>query len=135
MGGGVRGGISLALILAVANVPELSEYSSILIGYTFIAVLLSGMVCGLGLPAVMNAFYYNPNEEKTGFKGWYQRLCNKMNRKGFKYIIGEDAQGYETIIVYQPEALIDVKADDGIAAVHNPERVQEVKRLESPDNF
>jgi len=37
-------------------VPELSEYSRILIGYTFIAVLLSGMVCGLGLPAVMNAF-------------------------------------------------------------------------------
>ena len=82
--GGVRGGISLALILAVANVPELSQYSSILIGYTFISVLLSGIVCGLGLPAVMNAFYYNPSEEKQGFKGWYQRMCNKMNRKGFK---------------------------------------------------
>ncbi len=53
--GGVRGGISLALILAVANVPALSPYSSILIGYTFISVLLSGVVCGLGLPAVMNA--------------------------------------------------------------------------------
>ena len=46
--GGVRGGISLALILAVANIPELREYSSILIGYTFIVVLLSGLVCGLG---------------------------------------------------------------------------------------
>ncbi|NUL20582.1 sodium:proton antiporter, partial [Agrobacterium tumefaciens] len=54
--GGVRGGISLALILAVANIPALSPYSSILIGYTFISVLLSGVVCGLGLPAVMNAF-------------------------------------------------------------------------------
>ena len=54
--GGVRGGISLALILAVANIPQLREYSSILIGYTFISVLLSGVVCGLGLPAVMNAF-------------------------------------------------------------------------------
>lgn len=133
--GGVRGGISLALILAVANIPQLSEYSSILIGYTFISVLLSGLVCGLGLPAVMNAFYYNPNEETEGFKGWYQRLCHKMNRKGFQYIVGEDATGNETITIYNPDAFVDVKADDGVAAVHNPEKVQEVKRLESPGNF
>ncbi|OTG69248.1 sodium:proton antiporter [Acinetobacter sp. ANC 4470] len=133
--GGVRGGISLALILAVANIPELSKYSSILIGYTFIAVLLSGLVCGLGLPAVMNAFYYNPNEETTGFKGWYQRLCHKMNKKGFQYIVGEDANGNETITVYNPDALIDKKADDGVAVMHNPEKVHVVKRLESPDNF
>ena len=93
--GGVRGGISLALILAVANIPQLAEYSSILIGYTFIAVLLSGVVCGLGLPAVMNAFYYNPHQETTGFKGWYQRMCHKMNRKGFQYRVSEDAQGRE----------------------------------------
>ncbi len=133
--GGVRGGISLALILAVANIPELSEYSSILVGYTFIAVLLSGVVCGLGLPAVMNAFYYNPNEETTGFKGWYQRMCHKMNKKGFQYIVGEDASGNETITVYNPDALIDEKAEDGVAVMHNPEKVQVVKRLESPDNF
>ncbi|WP_180063455.1 sodium:proton antiporter [Acinetobacter sp. YH16042] len=133
--GGVRGGISLALILAVANIPELSEYSSILIGYTFIAVLMSGLVCGLGLPAVMNAFYYNPNEETKGFKGWYQRMCHKMNKKGFQYIVGEDIHGNETITVYNPEALIDTKADDGVAAVHNPEKVQEVRRLENPENF
>ncbi|AUZ05417.2 Na(+)/H(+) antiporter [Vitreoscilla sp. C1] len=69
--GGVRGGISLALILAVANMPPLSKYSDILIGYTFVCVLLSGLVCGLGLPGVMNAFYYNPDEPKTGFSGWY----------------------------------------------------------------
>ena len=133
--GGGRGGISLALILAVANIPELSEYSSILIGYTFIAVLLSGLVCGLGLPAVMNAFYYNPNEETTGFKGWYQRLCHKMNKKGFQYIVGEDANGNETITVYNPDDLIDEKAEDGVAVMHNPEKVKVVKRLESPDNF
>lgn len=133
--GGVRGGISLALILAVANVPQLKEYSSILVGYTFIVVLLSGVVCGLGLPAVMNAFYYNPNEEKEGWKGWYQRMCHKMNRKGFQYIIGEDANGNEIITVYKPESLIDEKDEDGVAAVHNPEKVHEVKRLESPDNF
>ena len=133
--GGVRGGISLALILAVANVPELSKYSSILIGYTFISVLLSGIVCGLGLPAVMNAFYYNPSEEKQGFKGWYQRMCNKMNRKGFKYIVGEDAYGNETIVIYNPEAIVDQKTDDGVATVHHPSKAQEVKRLENPNNF
>ncbi len=133
--GGVRGGISLALILAVANVPELSQYSSILIGYTFISVLLSGIVCGLGLPAVMNAFYYNPSEEKQGFKGWYQRMCNKMNRKGFKYIVGEDAYGNETIIIYNPEDIVDQKTDDGVASVHHPSKAQEVKRLENPNNF
>lgn len=83
----------------------------------------------------MNAFYYNPNEETEGFKGWYQRLCHKMNRKGFQYIVGEDATGNETITIYNPDAFVDVKADDGVAAVHNPEKVQEVKRLESPGNF
>ena len=133
--GGVRGGISLALILAVANIPQLSEYSSILIGYTFISVLLSGLVCGLGLPAVMNAFYYNPNEQTTGFKGWYQRMCHKLNRKGFRYIVGEDVKGNETITVFQPEILIDQKDADGVATVHHPDKVQEVKRLENPDNF
>lgn len=133
--GGVRGGISLALILAVANVPELAEYSSILVGYTFIVVLLSGLVCGLGLPAVMNAFYYNPNEAKEGFRGWYQRMCHKMNRKKFQYLVGEDRHGNEIITVYKPENLIDEKAEDGVASLHNPEKVQEVKRLENPKNF
>ncbi|ENX10056.1 cation:proton antiporter [Acinetobacter courvalinii] len=133
--GGVRGGISLALILAVANIPQLSPYSSILIGYTFISVLLSGVVCGLGLPAVMNAFYYNPNEEKEGLKGFYQRMCNKMNRRGFKYIIGEDTLGRETITIYNPEILLDQKTEDGVATMHHPNKREEVKRLENPDNF
>ncbi len=133
--GGVRGGISLALILAVANIPELSQYSSILIGYTFISVLLSGVVCGLGLPAVMNAFYYNPSEETQGLKGFYQRMCNKMNRRGFKYIVGEDAVGRETITIYNPEILLDQKTEDGVATMHHPNKREEVKRLENPDNF
>lgn len=133
--GGVRGGISLALILAVANIPQLEAYSSILVGYTFIVVLLSGLVCGLGLPAVMNAFYYNPEEDTQGFKGWYQRMCHKLNRKGFQYIVGEDVKGNETITIFQPEILIDQKDIDGVATVHHPDKVQEVKRLENPDNF
>ncbi len=133
--GGVRGGISLALILAVANIPQLSEYSSILIGYTFIVVLLSGLVCGLGLPAVMNAFYHNPHEETVGWRGYYQRLCNKMNRKGFKYIVTEDEKGAETILIYQPEKLSDTASHDGIAVMHDPNKVQEVKKLENPKNF
>lgn len=100
--GGVRGGISLALILSVSNVPQLQPYSAYLVGYTFIVVLLSGVVCGLGLPAVMNAFYHNPNAPTTGFAGWYQRVVNCFNRKGFKYVIGEDEEGNEVISRYQP---------------------------------
>ena len=133
--GGVRGGISLALILAVANIPELNAYSSILIGYTFISVLLSGVVCGLGLPAVMNAFYYNPNEATEGLKGFYQRMCNKVNRRGFKYIVGEDAEGRETITIYNPEILLDEKTEDGVTTMHHPNKREEVKRLENPKNF
>lgn len=58
-----------------------------------------------------------------------------MNKKGFQYIVGEDAYGNETITVYNPDALIDKKADDGVAVMHNPEKVHAVKRMESPDNF
>lgn len=61
---------------------------------------MSGVVCGLGLPAVMNAFYHNPNEETKGFKGWYQRQCHKLNRKGFKYEVIDNANGTQTIRVY-----------------------------------
>ncbi|MDO4700830.1 MAG: cation:proton antiporter [Moraxella sp.] len=101
--GGVRGGISLALILAVANVPQLSQYTNILIGYTFIVVLLSGVVCGLGLPAVINAFYYNPDEPKTGFMGWYQGVIHKiMNRSKRLYILQEDQDGNQVIALYEP---------------------------------
>ena len=98
--GGVRGGISLALILAVLNEPSLKDYASIILGYTYISVLMSGVVCGLGLPAVMNAFYHNPDEETKGFKGWYQRQCHKMNRKGFKYEVIDNDNGTQTIRVY-----------------------------------
>ncbi|WP_375540335.1 cation:proton antiporter [Moraxella nasovis] len=101
--GGVRGGISLALILAVANTPQLQPYTNVLIGYTFIAVLLSGVVCGLGLPAVINAFYYNPNEVQTGFAGWYQCIMHKiMNRSDRLYVLNEDKFGNQTISLYEP---------------------------------
>lgn len=100
--GGVRGAISLALILAVCNMPALSAYANILIGYTFVSVLLSGIVCGLGLPAVINAFYHNPNEHHSGFLGWYQRMCHKLNRKGFRYQVETDQEGHERITVYNP---------------------------------
>lgn len=135
--GGVRGGISLALILAVANMPAVSGYSDILIGYTFICVLLSGVVCGLGLPQVMNAFYYNPNEPKEGFAGWYQRMCYKLNRKGFQYIMDEDEQGNEIISIYDPRVLMqNPKIKGEIRSDKTVEEVEaEVKRLEHPDNF
>ncbi|MBP6115312.1 MAG: sodium:proton antiporter [Neisseriaceae bacterium] len=140
--GGVRGGISLALILAVANMPQLAEYSDILIGYTFICVLLSGLVCGLGLPGVMNAFYYNPDEPKTGFMGWYQRMCHKMNRSGLQYVVTEDADGKEIISVYNPECLHDEPeaiTPETVAseAIENTPRdvAKKVKQLEDPSNF
>lgn len=102
--GGVRGAISLALILAVINVPAVEPYASLILGYTFISVLLSGVVCGLGLPHVMNAFYHNPNEPTEGFSGWYQKLCHKMNRKGFKYSVARRAGSTEEIIsIYDEE--------------------------------
>lgn len=133
--GGVRGGISLALILAVANIPALSPYSSILIGYTFISVLLSGVVCGLGLPAVMNAFYYNPNEERNGVKGAYQRLCHKMNRRGFKYVVTEDLDGKEIIKIYNPELITNKKSEDTKTEIYHPEKEKEVEQLQNPNNF
>ena len=98
----VRGAISLALVLAVINVPAIAPYASVVLGYTFISVLLSGVVCGLGLPSVMNAFYYNPNEPKEGFAGWYQKICHKMNRKGFKYTVASGPGG-ESVSIYNPE--------------------------------
>ncbi|MDX8273134.1 hypothetical protein SLK22_18280, partial [Acinetobacter pittii] len=64
-----------------------------------------------------------------------QRLCHKMNRRGFQYIVGEDALGRETITVYNPDILVDQKTEDGIATMHDPNKLQEVKRFESPDNF
>lgn len=138
--GGVRGGISLALILAVANMPQLAEYSDILIGYTFICVLLSGLVCGLGLPGVMNAFYYNPDEPKKGFAGWYQRMCHKMNRTGLQYVVTEDANGRESIVVYNPECLatepeiVNEEETEGVEE-DTTDLAAKVKRLEDPQNF
>lgn len=139
--GGVRGGISLALILAVANIPQLAEYSSILIGYTFTCVLLSGLVCGLGLPGVMNAYYHNPNEPKTGFAGWYQRMCHKMNYSGIQYIVTDDDNGQEVISVYNPECLVDesvqITNDDDLILVEEvqAELASKVKQLEDTENF
>ncbi len=102
--GGVRGGISLALILAVANVPQLQPYTNVLIGYTFIVVLLSGVVCGLGLPVIINVFYHNPYEPTKGFMGFYQRLAHKMNKSGKKYVIAEDKHGNQMISCYTPSS-------------------------------
>lgn len=104
--GGVRGAISLALILSVSNVAQLQPYSGFLVGYTFIVVLMSGVISGLGLPAVMNAFYYNPDAPSKGFAGWYQRLCDRFNRKGYKYTILEDYDGNEVIQRYQPPPVV-----------------------------
>lgn len=136
--GGVRGGISLALILSVANVPALQPYSGYLVGYVFIVVLLSGVVCGLGLPAVMNAFYHNPNAPTEGFAGWYQRFVNHFNRKGFKYVVGEDKYGNELISRYQPAPMViqDDPCAVGIAVPHpKVEDTDEHDELKNPKSF
>lgn len=134
--GGVRGAISLALILSVSNVEVLQPYSSFLVGYTFIAVLLSGVVCGLGLPAVMNAFYYNPNVETEGFKGWYQRMAYKLNQKGYKYIVGEDEKGNETIKRYQPVPVVIQPTESAGVGIAVPQMMPtSEKDIDHPNGF
>ncbi|MFT0213266.1 sodium:proton antiporter [Pseudomonas sp. F1_0610] len=145
---GVRGAISLALILAVANLPVLKEYSEILLGYVFFSVLFSGLVCGLGLPQVINAFYHNENEDTKGFKGYYQRFCHKFNRSGVKYHIvdtplGESVQVYNTEVVSEQIVKETVagesettRNDAHVQAQEEYQAVQkEVDRLENPENF
>lgn len=135
--GGVRGAISLALILSVANVEQLRPYSSFLVGYTFIVVLMSGVVCGLGLPSVMNAFYHNPNAPTQGLAGWYQRLCNKLNRQGYKYVIDEDEYGNEIIQRYHPASVTIHNTESksvGLAVPHQ-EHIANDKDLNNPNNF
>ena len=116
--------------------PALAKYSDILIGYTFICVLLSGVVCGLGLPEVLNAFYYNPNEPKKGFRGWYQRQCHRFNRSGVMYTIEDRADGTEYISVYNPVAVAKSSSDPSEEITLTPEELkQKVDKLENPDNF
>lgn len=133
--GGVRGAISLALILSVANVEVLQPYSSFLVGYTFISVLLSGVVCGLGLPAVMNAFYHNPNIVTTGFKGWYQQQVMRFNRKGYQYVVDEDALGNEVIRRYQPIAIDILPTGNANVAIAVPKKVETATPVDSPNSF
>ncbi|MDN8361269.1 hypothetical protein QZK58_18300, partial [Acinetobacter baumannii] len=46
-----------------------------------------------------------------------------------------DALGRETITIFNPDVIVDQKTEDGIATMHDPNKLQEVKRFESPDNF
>ena len=133
--GGVRGAISLALILSVSNIEALQPYSGFLVGYTFIVVLMSGVVCGLGLPPVMNAFYYNPNEPKTGFKGWYQRQVNRFNRKGYHYVVDEDEYGNKVIRRYQPTAFEIHPSNHDNVAIAVPQKPDQPAHVDSPNSF
>ena len=49
--------------------------------------------------------------------------------------MGEDSLGRETITIYNPEILLDHKADDGVTTLHDPNKRDEVRRLENPNNF
>ncbi|MBP6563820.1 MAG: sodium:proton antiporter, partial [Neisseriaceae bacterium] len=78
---------------------------------------------------------------KTGFAGWYQRQCHKMNRSGLQYVVTEDADGKESIAVFNPECLGDNAEKtvdtptDGTAGASEGTLAQKVKQLEDPNNF
>lgn len=48
-------------------------------------------------------------KKRKGLKAFYQKLCHKMNRRGFQYIVGEDALGRETITIFNPDVIVDQK--------------------------
>lgn len=74
-------------------------------------------------------------KKRKGLKAFIKSYAIKMNRRGFQYIVGEDALGRETITIFNPDVIVDQKTEDGIATMHDPNKLQEVKRFESPDNF
>lgn len=62
--GGIRGGISLALALALLTTNGTNkELSNLLIGMTFISVLMSNLIQGMTLKYMISAFYGNSNGE------------------------------------------------------------------------
>ena len=112
--GGIRGGISLALALALLTTNGTNkELSNLLIGMTFISVLMSNLIQGMTLKYMISAFYgsvskcskrsrkdednANENEDKTSNLSWLDRLdikiqflFNKLNT-GCKNNIGKSS--------------------------------------------
>ena len=84
---------------------------------------------------------YLADEPKTGFAGWYQRQCHKVNRSGLLYLVTEDDKGEEIITVYNPECLVDESIIE--AQEDDPQFAEEiqadletkVKQLENSENF
>ena len=61
--GGIRGGISLALALALLTTSGTNkELSNLLIGMTFISVLMSNLIQGMTLKYMISAFYGSVNK-------------------------------------------------------------------------
>lgn len=61
--GGIRGGISLALALALLTTNGTNkELSNLLIGMTFISVLMSNLIQGMTLKYMISAFYGSINK-------------------------------------------------------------------------
>lgn len=114
--GGIRGGISLALALALLTTNGTNkELSNLLIGMTFISVLMSNLIQGMTLKYMISAFYgsvskcskrsrkdednanenEDDNKDKTSNLSWLDRLdikiqflFNKLNT-GCKNNIGK----------------------------------------------
>lgn len=74
--GGIRGGISLALALAVSQ----WQHGETILAITFITVMLSGLVQGLTLKRVIAYFYPNKNAETV----WYERFSDTI---GLSFVI------------------------------------------------
>lgn len=64
--GGIRGGISLALALALLTTHGTNkELSNLLIGMTFISVLMSNLIQGMTLKYMISAFYGNNSSKRN----------------------------------------------------------------------
>lgn len=89
--GGIRGGISLALALALLTTKGMNvEFTNLLIGMTFISVLLSNFIQGMTLKHMIAAFYPTENSVHSSMTGnnlleyldnTVQMCFNKLNKK------------------------------------------------------
>ena len=76
--GGIRGGISLALALAILQY----EFGNYIVGMTFVCVILSNLIQGITFKHMIQAFY--PDDESqnyTGYKKTIQNMFNRLNKQ------------------------------------------------------
>ena len=72
--GGIRGGISLALALAILQY----EFGNYIVGMTFVCVILSNLIQGMTFKHMIQAFY--PDDESKNYVGYKKTIQNMFNR-------------------------------------------------------